>query len=100
MKVIVIGKVPEILSRVSAVIGQAGHDVLPTREAEEAAEWLRTSGAHAIIIGGGVDAEPRAALKQIAESNDIHVVEGNLSGHDPEEYARDVYVARLSEIAH
>jgi DNA-binding NtrC family response regulator len=61
-RILVVGRNPDIMARVRALLEPAGFSVLAAFTDDDAAELIATSGPDALLIGGGVEPGSRSAL--------------------------------------
>lgn len=69
------GRHAEIMKSALAVADEAGHDARGTLDEAEALVWVQQQQISALLIGGGVEPEPREQLLAACEQNDVRGVE-------------------------
>ena len=75
MRIGIVGRHPEILHGALALADEAGHDARGTLDDAEALAWVQQQQVAALLIGGGVEPEPRETLLAACEANDVRGVE-------------------------
>lgn len=74
-RILVLGRHPGIMERVTAMLTAAGCAVVPCFTDDEARVALERGDLDAFLIGGGVEAASRAALVPLAAAHQVIVVE-------------------------
>ncbi len=69
------GRHAEIMKGALALADEAGLDARGTLDDDEALAWVQQQQIGALLIGGGVEPEPRDALLAACEENDVRGVE-------------------------
>lgn len=69
------GRHAEIMRGALALADEAGHDARGTLDDDEALLWVQQQQIGALLIGGGIEPEPRDALLAACEQNDVRGVE-------------------------
>lgn len=69
------GRHAEIMKGALALADEAGLDARGTLDDGEALVWVQQQQIGALLIGGGVEPEPRELLLQACEQNDVRGVE-------------------------
>ena len=75
MRIGIVGRHPEILQGALALADEAGHDARGTLDDNEALAWVHRQQISALLIGGGVELEPRELLLTACEENAVRGVE-------------------------
>ncbi|WP_327095099.1 hypothetical protein OIE68_34325 [Nocardia vinacea] len=95
MKVLAIGRGPEIVDTATKLLRANGFAAVGTIADAEALRVLDTGEITDLIIGGGVEPDSRAALKQKAADQHVTVHEAKRGGRGIEEYLNDVVIPTL-----
>ncbi|WP_051182661.1 hypothetical protein [Nocardia vinacea] len=95
MKVLAIGRGPEIVDTATKLLRANGFAAVGTIADAEALRVLDTGEVTDLIIGGGVEPDSRAALKQKAADQHVTVHEAERAGRGIEEYLIDVVIPTL-----
>lgn len=69
------GRNPSMMALVGQQLKSAGYDPLPFRDEHELARALPTGDARLLVIGGGVEEEPREELKALCAKHGVLVFE-------------------------
>ncbi|MEX2984404.1 hypothetical protein [Streptomyces sp. C36] len=74
MRTLVLGRMPARVTEVLATLHADGFDAEGVSTDEEARKLLETEEFGVLIIGGGVDADSRAAIKEFAAEHRVRRV--------------------------
>lgn len=74
-RILVLGRNPAIMERVTALLGAGGYVVQPCFTDDEARAALERGNLDGFLIGGGVEAASRAALAPVAAAHGVIVIE-------------------------
>ena len=75
MRIGIVGRHVEIMKGALALADEAGHDARGTLDDAEALLWVQQQQIGALLIGGGVEPEPRDTLLAACEQYDVRGVE-------------------------
>ncbi|WP_433681377.1 hypothetical protein [Nocardia sp. CA-119907] len=95
MKVLAIGRSQNVVDTATEVLQANGFAAVGTIADVEALRVLDTGGITDLIIGGGVESDSRAALKQKAAAQQVTVHEARRGRRGIEEYLNDVVIPTL-----
>ncbi|MEV2225979.1 hypothetical protein AB0E01_39830 [Nocardia vinacea] len=95
MKVLAIGRSPEIVDTATKLLRANGFAAVGTIADADALRVLETGEITDLIIGGGVEPDSRATLKQKAADQHVTVHEAERGGRGIEEYLNDVVIPTL-----
>lgn len=74
-RILVLGRTPRIMERVTAMLSAAGCVVVACFTDEDAHTALERGELDGFLIGGGVEGPSRAALKAVAAAHGVVVIE-------------------------
>lgn len=75
MRIGIVGRHAEIMKGALAVADEAGLEARGTLDDAEALAWVQQQQIGALLIGGGVEPEPRELLLAACADNDVRGVE-------------------------
>ncbi|MEV5839053.1 hypothetical protein [Nocardia sp. NPDC052112] len=95
MKVLAIGRAQHVVDTAAELLRANGFATVGTTSDAEALRVLDTGEITDLIIGGGVESDSRAALKQKAAVQQVTVHEARRGGRGIEEYLNNVVIPTL-----
>ncbi|WP_062993365.1 hypothetical protein [Nocardia anaemiae] len=96
MKVLAIGRGRAVVDTAIELLRANGYAAVGTIADAEALRVLDTGEITDLIIGGGVEADSRAALKRKAADRHVIVHEAKRGGRGIEEYLNEVVIPSLA----
>ncbi|MFD4357244.1 hypothetical protein ACFWPK_32155 [Nocardia sp. NPDC058519] len=90
-----VGRGREVVDAALSYVGGLGFRVLGSTSDEQALEILGRERVRLLVIGGGVEADPRKVLTAAAEAAGTTVVQAARAGRGIEQYLADEVVPLL-----
>lgn len=97
MRILIIGRGANTVNGAVARIGEYGFAAEGVTTDDAAADGLDTARFGVLLIGGGVERESRARLKEHAARCGVTVLEGRRNGRDIDSYLREEVVPFLRD---